>query len=286
MPKQAAVKSRRRRPKSLSGSYHAPDPRSLDDYYSKAIGRALKVLDSFPDGETTLSLVEISKLQDVPESSSFRILLTLEAHGYLQRTSDGSYRLAPKLLFGRLFDRAQKIREIVHPFLKELNTRFNETASLGCLFQDRIEVVDTVEAIQEIRRTNTVGRVLPPHCSSIGKAIVAFQERSVAERILRINGISARTEKTITDRNALLADFEQIRKNGYSVDRGESIPGGVCFGAPLFDERDHAIAAISLSIPSFRLPPEREPEMIQAIKDTARQASAAISGFSRNPELV
>jgi DNA-binding IclR family transcriptional regulator len=221
--------------------------------------------------------MEISELQDVPESSLFRILLTLEAHGYLLRTADGSYRLAPKLLFGRLYDRAQRVREIVHPFLKDLNARFNETASVGFLFQDRIEVVDTLEAIQEIRRTNTVGRSIPPHCSSIGKAIVAFLDRAVAERILRINGISARTEKTITDHAKLLLEFEQIRKNGYSVDREESLLGGVCFGAPLFDDRHHVIAAISVSAPLFRMTPEKEPEMTQAVIDTAHKASAAIS---------
>ncbi len=272
MPTQGPAKSRRRKPK-----LRVPDASSAADYYSKSIGRALEVLDCFPDGETTLSLMEISSLRRFPESSLFRILLTLEAHGYLLRTGDGSYRLAPKLLFGKLYSRAQQFGEIVHPFLKDLNTRFNETASMGFLFQHRIEVVDTLESIQEIRRTNTVGRTLPPHCSSIGKAIVAFQDRAVAERILRINGISARTEKTVTDHARLLAEFELIRKNGYSVDREESLLGGVCFGAPLFDERQHAVAALSISTPLFRMTPEKEREMIEAVMDAAGRASVAIS---------
>ncbi|NWG13553.1 MAG: IclR family transcriptional regulator [Acidobacteria bacterium] len=262
------------------GRYRAPDPSSLTDYYSKAIGRALDVLDCFSDGETNLSLVEISKIKGFPESSLFRILFTLEAHGYLVRTADGSYKLAAKLLFGKLYDRAYSLRDIVHPFLKQLNTRFNESASMGFLFGDRIEVVDTLEAIQEIRRTNTLGRVLPPHCSSIGKAIVAFQERDVIDRILRINGLSRRTEKSITDHEQVLKEYEQIRTKGYSVDREESTPGGVCFGAPLHDERGHVVAAISVSVPLFRLSPEREEEMIGAVIDTARKASAAIASAS------
>jgi DNA-binding IclR family transcriptional regulator len=256
-----------------------PDRYSAVDYYSKAIGRALDALDCFEDGETTLSLVEISKLRGFPESSLFRILLTLEAHGYIVRTTDGSYKLAPKLLFGKLYNRAQKLRDIVHPFLKQLNTEFNESASMGFLFQDRIEVIDTLEAIQEIRRTNTLGRVLPPHCSSIGKAIVAFQERGVIDRILRINGLSQRTEKTITDHLQLLGEYEKIRNSGYSVDREESVPGGVCFGAPLRDERRHVVAAISISVPIFRLPPERETELVRAVVDTARKASEAIAAI-------
>jgi DNA-binding IclR family transcriptional regulator len=282
MSTKPIVNSRRRKPKTQAGRYRVPDRSSAIDYYSKAIGRALDVLECFEDGETTLSLVEISKLKGFPESSLFRILLTLEAHGYILRTPDGSYKLAPKLLFGKLYDRAQKVRDTVRPFLKQLNSQFNETTSMGFLFQDRIEVVDTIEAIQEIRRTNTLGRVLPPHCSSIGKAILAFQDRSIIDRILRINGISKRTEKTITEHVLLLQEYEKIRARGYSVDREESTLGGVCFGAPIYDERRHVIAALSLSVPMFRLAPEREPELIRSVMDTARQASEAVSAQARS----
>ena len=277
-------KSRRRRPKLQEGKNRGQDCVAGADYYSKPIGRALEVVDCFQDGETTLSLMEISKIKGFPESSLFRILMTLEAHGYLLRAADGSYRLAPKLLFGKLYDRANKLRDMVHPFLKQLNIRMNETTSMGFLFQDRIEVVDTLESIQEIRRINTMGRVLPPHCSSIGKAIVAFLERSIIDRILRINGLYQRTEKTITDHVQLLQEFEQIRAAGYSVDREESVLGGVCFGAPLFDERRHVVAAISISSPIFRVSPDRAPEMIQAVKETARAASEAIAAAAQSAD--
>ncbi len=276
MPSRTTEKSRRRRPKVPSGGDREPTRLSTIDNYSKPIGRALEALDCFEDGFTTLSLVEISKRKGFPESSLFRSLVTLEAHGYLIRSADGAYQLAPKLLFGKLYDRAHKIRDLVRPFLKELNILLNETVSMGYLFQDRIEVVDTLEAIQELRRTNTLGRVLPPHCSSIGKAILAFQERSDVERILRINGLSRRTDKTITDHVQLLQEFERIRANGYSVDREESVPGGICFGAPLYDGRLKVVAAISSSAPLFRVTPEREPEIIRVVMETAQAASKAI----------
>jgi DNA-binding IclR family transcriptional regulator len=280
---KSPVKSRRRRPKSsflLPRSIDTSSVAASVEYYSKAVGRALDVLELFKDGETSLSLMEISKLGGFPESSLFRILLTLEARGFLLRAEDGSYSLAPKLLFGKLYEAASRIREILHPFIKQLNTRFNETASVGFLFQNRVEVVDTLEAIHEIRRINTIGRVLPPHCSSLGKAIVAFQERGTIDRILRVNGIFARTAKTITDHVAVLAEFEQVRKQGYALDREESILGGICVGAPLYDERQHVIAAISVSAPLIRVTAERESQMTQALLEASRQASLAIQSAS------
>jgi IclR family acetate operon transcriptional repressor len=284
MSVRTVAKTRRRRPKSILQVHRRQKQSSMGEYHSKAIGRALDVLELFKDGETTLSLMEISELEGFPESSLFRILLTLEAHGFLLRVADGSYQLSPRLLFGKLYETAQTIRDIVQPFLKQLNSHFNETASFGFLFQNRVEVVDTIDAIQEIRRSNTVGRVLPPHCSSLGKAIVAFQDRSVIDRILRINGIFARTEKTITDHSAVLLEFEQVRKKGYALDREESILGGICIGAPLYEERQHVVAAVSVSAPLIRMSSERESEMIQTVLEVSRHASHAIQTAAHNTQ--
>ena len=64
---------------------------------------------------------------------------------------------------------------MVRPYLKALNSNLNETSSLAFLFEDRIQIIDTIETFHDIRITNTLqGRVLPPHCSSLGKAVAAL----------------------------------------------------------------------------------------------------------------
>ena len=93
-PQEPIIQSRRRKPK-LAPETALTSPVTTGEYYSKAIGRALDVLECFHDSETNLSLTDISKLGGLPESSLFRILSTLESRGYLQRTTDGAYRLSP-----------------------------------------------------------------------------------------------------------------------------------------------------------------------------------------------
>jgi len=266
-------KNRRRKPK---GSRHLATSAAAPvngEYYSRAVGRALDVLECFHHSQTSLSLMDISHLGGLPQSSLFRILSTLESRGYLHRTADGAYTLAPKVLHGTIYDRAERIKEIARPFLKALNNLLNETASLAFLFEDRIQLIDTIETFHEIRVTNTLGRVLPPHCSSLGKSVTAFQSKQVIERLLRVSGLFPRTEKTVVDRSAVLADLENVRQNGYSADREESTLGGVCFGAPIFDERGQAVAAISVSTPLIRMSKEREHDTIKAVVDAARQIS-------------
>lgn len=265
--------SRRRRPKrsrvESAGS-------GAENYLSKAVARALEVLDCFSDRHPTLSLKEIVRLVPMPESSLFRILVTLEGRGYLKLNPDGSYELAPKVLFGRLHERAERLRGVAHRLLQKLATRFDETASLAYLFVDKIQVLDTVESLQTIRFTNTRGRVLPPHCSSLGKAITAFQPLDKIERILEVYGLFRRTDKSVTDRRALLAEFEEIRRRGYAWDREESVPGGVCVGAPVRAGESPVVAAVSVSVPVVRLTPEREVEMIEAVRQTGREVALAL----------
>ena len=259
---------RRRIPKWALQS--ATDSASSEQYYLRSIGRALEVLDCF-DGKAPLALKDIGVRTGLPESTLFRVLLTLEKHGYLQQAVDGTYQLAPKLRFGWLIEQANALRDKVRPELERLANRFNETASMAYLYDDRIHVLDSVETFHEIRMSNRIGRVLPPHCSAMGKAITAFQDRALADQILEVYGLSRRTEHTITDRARLFEEFDQVRRTGVACDREESILGGICYGAAIRPAGLPVVAAISLSTPVVRMTPERDEETRKAVIEAANR---------------
>src|ERR1700691_1913015 len=133
--------TRRRIPK---WALHSNGAASNEQYYLRSIGRALEVLDCF-DGKASLALKEIGKSTGLPESTLFRVLLTLEKHGYLKQAVDGTYQLAPKLRFGWLVEQANNLRAKARPELERLVNRFNETASMAYLHDDRIHVLDSIE---------------------------------------------------------------------------------------------------------------------------------------------
>ena len=251
----------------------ATDAASGDQYYMRSIGRALEVLDCF-DGKAPLALKDISATTDLPESTLFRVLLTLEKHGYLEQAVDGTYQLAPKLRFGWLVEQANALRAKARPELDRLVNRFNETASLSYLYDDRIHVLDSVETFHEIRMSNRIGRVLPPHCSAMGKAITAFQTRGLADQILEVYGLSRRTEHTITDRAKLFLELEEVRTTGVAADREESILGGICFAAAIRKDGLPVVSAISLSTPVVRMTAAREEETRMAVLEAAMRIAA------------
>ncbi len=268
-------RQRRRRPKA-KGKAADGSPARNDQYQMKAIARALDVLDAFDDTDTPLALKDIAGLVHLPESSLFRILLTLKAQGYLLQNEDGSYRLPDKLLYGRLHERGERLKKALRPLLEGLAAQFDETASLAYLYGDRIRVLDAVETFQEIRMTNRPGRALPPHCSSMGKAITAFQEPARIERMFDAYGLFRRTEYSIIDRHVLVQEFAAIRERGYAADRQETVLGGICLGAPITAADKRVIAAMSVSTPMIRMTREREAEITRTVMEFARRASREV----------
>ena len=264
---------RRRRPKPSTGNGRtAPG----DPYFSKAIARALDVLECFAEERTALSLKDISTTIELPESSLFRILLTLESRGYLRQNGDGTYQLTPRLLYGKMREHSERVKTLARPFLYSLATQFDETASVSYLFDNFMQVLDTVEALHQMRFTNRPGRLLPPHCSSMGKSITAFQPPDRINRLMEGYGIIRRTPKTIADRATLFAEFEEIRERGYAFDREESVEGGFCIGAAVQIPGKPVVSAVSLSMPVLRARPEMEPVMINAVLETARGIAQAL----------
>ena len=272
-----SLKPRTRKSKQPVAANLSEDTDSSPEYYSKGIGRALDIIDIFNRSETKLNLIEIVKLSGIPETSLFRILLTLEHHGYLLRSEDGIYELTPKVLYGLQYEHSERLRQISHSFIQELSRRFNETVSLAYRFGDKIQVIDVMEAFHEVRATNILGKLLPPHCSSMAKAITAFQPDDLMSRIVQVYGLVKFTEKTIVDRLTLVSEYNEIRERGWSMEREESSVGICCFGAPIFNRHNQAIAAVSIMTPLMRLTPEIEEAMIRELLETAKNISESLN---------
>jgi IclR family acetate operon transcriptional repressor len=248
-----------------------------DKYYSKVIGRALDILAVLRLSEQPLGLAEIAARVGLAKSSVFRLLHTLEVSSYVERTAEGAYGLSSDL---RVWGDGKRVTDLVDaamPHMRKLSREFGETITLSMHFDNRIEVVATLDSPHLIRMANTVGRILPPHASSLGKAITANQPDEVVERLRRSYGNHRFTKHTITDEVALKQEYERVRKQGYSTDAEESVLEGSCFGAPVTGPDSVVIGAISLSLPKMRLRDEAmQKKIIAAVREAANLTGKAI----------
>lgn len=245
-------------------------PGRADKYFSKVIGKALDIIAILRSSAQPLSLNELTLRLELAKSSVFRILHTLEVSGYIHRDSAGRYAVAADLHVWAPGQLRAVLVDAALPALKDLSREFRETVSLAMRFENRVEVVATVESQHLIRMGNTVGRIVPPHASSLGKAVAAFQAEEVRDRLVRSYGIHRFTEHTVTDEIELKHEFERVRARGYSTDNEESVLEGCCFGVPILDAHGDAIAAISVSSPKTRIRDEQlQTRVVAALRRAA-----------------
>jgi IclR family acetate operon transcriptional repressor len=243
-------------------------------YFSRAIGNALRILELLQQSHKPLALTEISRQARLPKSSAFRILRTLEIAGYLQRPEIERFSIVP----GAGFMPNQLVKQVVdasRTWMKSLSQEFRETISLAFLFENHIDVTAVLDSPHRVSMGNMVGGIIPPHASSLGKCITAFQPDGRRERLLRSFSLVRFTPSTVVEEVILSKELDLVRAQGYAADLEESTLGGCCLGAPIFAKDGQAIAAISISMPKMRF--ANQERLIAAVKD----AAAAITGELR-----
>ena len=219
----------------------------------KSADRTVELLELLSRTSEPLTLSEIQRELSYPKSSLFVLLRTLVARGWVETDRRGTgYSIGVRaLLVGTSYlDRDPVIRAATR-VLEELRAEVNETVHLARLDGADVVYLASRESAHQLRLTSRVGRRLPAHATSLGKALLAQRSDEEVDAILPAE-LVALTPQTLTDRAALFADLAATRERGYAFERGENTAGLGCYAIAL-DYKHPASEAISCSVPSVRL---------------------------------
>ena len=167
----------------------------------------------------------------------------------------------------------------LRPFLAQLVRLTGETANLAMLDGDEVVYIAQVPSPHSMRMFTEPGRRVRPHCTAVGKALLAQLPPGEARALLERDGMPAYTPATITDPDLLIAHLEVIRKQGYAVDEGEQEVGVRCFAVAVPDAPGSL--AISTSGPQTRMTDDAAARIVPALKRTARGISQTIAAEGR-----
>jgi len=142
--------------------------RGKDQYFSRAVAKALETLDVLQSANGPMALNEVAQRVQLSKTSTLRLLRTLETSGCLTASDWGKYALAPGMHSVVSTQTVARLLRAGIPRLQHLGRQLRETASLAALFDNRVEVIAVVESPQLIRMSNIVGHILPPNASSKG----------------------------------------------------------------------------------------------------------------------
>lgn len=199
-------------------------------YQTRALARALAILDAFGGDRAALSVATLHESLELPKPTIIRLAGVLEKYGYLRRLDSG-YELGPKTLeLGALYLRRHGILDVVRPILERLRDEVGETICLASLSGPDVLHLDVIPSLRPIHYRTEVGSRAPAHSTALGKAILATLSRDQLDETLGPPPYRALTPKTQTDRTGLLDEIELARRRGYSLDNEESAIGLKCLG--------------------------------------------------------
>jgi len=133
------------------------------------------------------------------------------------------------------------------PVLRDLTEETRMTSRVAVLDEGYAVVVGRADAPGAIRFDAALGRRELPHCSAVGKALLAAMPRADAKAILRRLGMPRRTASTLTTMSSLDDELDLTIARGYAIDNEEDTAGVVCLGTCVFDRMGKAAGAISVT---------------------------------------
>lgn len=240
----------------------------------RSLERAFDLLEHLTDAGGELALSELTEKAGLPMPTVYRLMQTMVARGYVRQEPSRRYSLGPRLI--RLGEGASRLLgSWARPALAGLVDRLGETANLAVLEGDEVVYVAQVPSRHSMRMFTEVGRRVLPHCTGVGKALLAQLPEDDVRALLARTGMPARTPHTRTDPDTLLAELETIRERGYALDDEEQELGVRCVAVPLSGVP--VLAAFSVSGPSGRMTPEAVETVIPVMRDAAADFAAGLA---------
>ncbi|EJN57429.1 IclR family transcriptional regulator [Halogranum rubrum] len=235
----------------------------------RAVDRTLEILETIQELDGT-GVSEIAARVDIGKSAVHNHLSTLENREYVVKHGD-EYQIGLSFLgLGAYARNRTEIYKTAQPEVEKLAAETGELVNLMVEKNGRGIYLSQARGANAVQLDTYEGKRVALHCTALGKAILAFRSREAVLDVVERHGLPRTTENTITDRDELFEELDRTRERKYAIDREERLNGLRCLAAPITDDRDRSIAAISVACPAHRVDDERfENELPDAVLGTA-----------------
>jgi DNA-binding IclR family transcriptional regulator len=219
-----------------------------------AVDRALTILGTFKDGETSISLATIAARTGLYKSTILRLIASLEREGYVRRQDNGQYQLGPApLRLGMLYQQQFKLENYVLPVLRSLVAETNESGSFYVREGDHRVCLFRVDSPQAVRDHVQLGALLSLDRGAGGHVLVEFGDK--APNTLHRRG-----------RPFVFASF------------GERQADTAAVAVPVFGHDNKLLGALGVSGPKVRFTKQAVARMKTLLLTSARNLTEKLGG--------
>lgn len=246
----------------------------------RSVITTFRVLEAVAE-QQPVGLSELARALGMPKTTVQRSLSALAELGWIAaapRSEQTRWILTTKALtIGGRVSGVSHLRAAGLPVMQELSRATEETIHLTVPEGRSIVLIDKVDSTREVRTVTWIGGHVPIHASASGKAMLSRMPEADL-RALLADPLERSTRQTVTDLEQLLAELADVRERGYAVNVGGWRDDVSAVGAPIVDTGGRPVAAVSVSTPSHRLPPDIRPRYGELVHDAAVRATRTLAG--------
>ena len=244
----------------------------------QSLARADAILSVVMSNAEPTRLSMLAERLGLNKTTVFNLAESLVVLGFLAHSkAPKGYRLGLRCLeLGRHVTKSLPILEISTPALRELCRITGETVNLAMPYLQEAILLEALQSQQGVRATAYAGSRSPYHSSACGKVLFAHFPVERRQWVYENVGLPAMTEFTITDRDALEAQLEEIRRNGFAVEVQENELGASCVAMPIHGPFDEVVASISVAGIVSRMTEDRVAEIRGTLARHVEDISAAL----------
>lgn len=216
----------------------------------QSVARALEIINCLKV-TPEMGISEIASAMDLNKSTVFGLVNTLASFGYLEQNEDSrKYRLGITLFeLGDMVLSRIDIRNEAKDICYPLAEKYKATIHIATHSDGQVVYIDKIYTGSSLIVTSKVGKRAPMYCSGVGKAMMAFLPKEYIEKYIFSSPLEKLTPNTITEKDTLLSELEEVKKTRIAIDREEIEPGLTCIASPVLHKDGQPEIAISLSFP-------------------------------------
>lgn len=250
-----------------------------DRYTVPGLERGLRILGEFSRREPVLTAPEIARRLGVPRSTVFRLLVTLENMGFVERTGDGrAHRLGVAVLrLGFEYLASLSINELGRPILERLRDDTGHAASLVVRDGRDIVYIQRAAPTSPFASSVNVGTRLPAHATVLGHVLLGDLSLAQLRALYPEARLEGSSPNTPTNADALFELVQQTRTRGHVLAEGFFEPHISTVAAPVHGEHSHVVAAVGLTIPGGQIEEDKRAALVAAVRGAAVQLSTLLN---------
>jgi DNA-binding IclR family transcriptional regulator len=242
-------------------------------YPISSVDNALRLLQLFREQES-VRLTEACAYLNVAHSTAHRLLAMLVHHGFVRQDERSrAYRPGPTLIeIGLAVVQKMDIRGQARPLLELLSKKFDETVHLITLEGTQVRYLDAVESSRALRVAPRTGSLLPAHCASGGKVLLAeLSDAQLRELYADPATLTQQTDRSLSSLAQLTAALDEIRACGYATNYEESEEGVGSVAIALRNHQAEAVASVAVAVPTSRLSQSKRREIAATLLELGPQ---------------